>query len=143
MNYTSRNSLRYFCLWLAFVASPSRMAFAAAPPIVHQIALPDGQSWCDDGMINGLFTTVNAFRSTNGNAPLNMSALGMKDAEMRASQVPGIIAANPPGTPAYDPHLGYDTLAASLGYNIVSENLAWITTNPSYIVYTVWQDPSH
>ena len=94
-------------------------------------------------MINGLFAQINAFRSTNGRATLNMSAPGMKDAEMRASQVPAILAANPQGTPGYNPHLGWDTTAASVGYNIINENLAWVTTNPAYIVYVVWQDTYH
>ena len=126
----------YLYLWLAFVISPTTMAFAADPPIVHQIQLQAGQSWCADSMIYGLFAQVNTYRTNNGRAALTMSTLGMKDAEIRATQVPADLAAG-------NPHAGWDTTAASLGYNIVSENLAWITTDPNYIVNAVWQDPLH
>ena len=126
----------YLCLWLAFVISPSTIAFAADPPIVHQIQLQNGQTWCADSMIYGLFAQVNTYRTNNGRAALTMSTLGMKDAEIRATQVPADLAAG-------NPHAGWDTTAASLGYNIVSENLAWITTDPNYIVNAVWQDPLH
>lgn len=125
----------YLYLWLAFVISPTTLAFAQTP-IVHQIALQNGQSWCADSMIYGLFAQVNTYRTNNGRAALTMSTLGMKDAEIRATQVPADLAAG-------NPHAGWDTTAASLGYNIVSENLAWITTDPNYIVNAVWQDPLH
>jgi hypothetical protein len=35
----------------------------AADAITHQITLPSGQSWCDDGMIVGLFNQINTFRT--------------------------------------------------------------------------------
>ena len=143
MKHIFRNSLLYLCLWLAFVPSPSRMAFAADAPITHQITLANGQTWCDDSMINGLFTQVNALRTKAGVAPLNMSTLGMKDAEIRASQFATYMRTTQPGSPGFNPHTGYDTTAASLGYNIVSENLAYISTDPAYIVLAIWQDSLH
>lgn len=115
----------------------------AATPIAHQITLPAGMSWCDDTMINGLFTQVNNFRSQNGVAPLSISTLGMKDAEIRATQFATYMVTNPPGSSGFNPHLGWDTTAASIGYAIVNENLAYITTDPAYVVYAAWQDPLH
>jgi uncharacterized protein YkwD/chitodextrinase len=115
----------------------------AADPIVHQISLPAGMSWCDETFINGLFTQINAYRTQNGIAALKMDPLGMKDAEMRAVQFAQYMAAHPPGSPGFNPHQGYDTTAASLGYDIVSENLAYMTSDPNYIVYAVWQDTLH
>src|SRR5947209_13520521 len=66
----------------------------------------------------------------------------MKDAEMRATQVIAYFTTNPPGSPGFFPHQGYDTTAASLGYGIISENLAW-ALDPYYVVYTVWNDSLH
>lgn len=94
-------------------------------------------------MINSLFDQINAFRSQNGVPVLSMTALGMKDAEMRASQFAAYMQTANPTTPGFNPHQGYDTTAASLGYDIVGENLAFITTDPGYIVGTVWQDSLH
>jgi hypothetical protein len=34
---------------------------------------------------------------------------------------------------------GYDTTAASLGYKIVTENLAYMTIDPAYVVNAAWQ----
>ncbi|MCU1232338.1 MAG: Allergen V5/Tpx family protein [Candidatus Solibacter sp.] len=120
------------------------MPFAyGANPITHQITLPAGMSWCGDDMINGLFTQVNAFRAQNGAAALGSSTLGMKDAEMRAMQFAIYMQTHSPGSPGFDPHQGYDTTAASLGYNLVSENLAYMTIDPVYIVYAAWQDSLH
>jgi uncharacterized protein YkwD len=115
----------------------------AATPIVHQINLPASMSWCSDSMINGLLTEVNGFRARNGAGALNASTLGMKDAEIRATQFAAYMVTNPPGSPGFNPHQGYDTTAASLGYAIVSENLAYISTDPVYIVNYAWQDPLH
>ncbi len=124
----------------------SSVAFAAsadAQNITHQITLPDGVGWCDDSMTNGLFSAINAYRSEQGVPALAINALGMKDAEMRAVQLSAYMATVPPTSPNWDPHQGYDTTAASLGYALVSENLAWGTTDYSYIVNAVWQDPLH
>ena len=115
----------------------------AAGSIAHQINLPAGQSWCDDTMINGLFEQVNALRSQRGVTALNMNSLGMKDAEIRASQFAAYMAVTSLYTPGFNPHQGYDTTAASLGYNLVGENLAYLTSDPWYIVYGVWQDSLH
>lgn len=111
--------------------------------IVHQIALPAGMTWCDDTTINGLFSQINIYRSQNAVAALQMDTLGMKDAELRATQFAAYMQTNPPGSPGFNPHQGYDTTAASLGYNIISENLAYMTSDPSYIVFGVWQDTLH
>ena len=131
--------------WLPVVAGA---ALLLCPPaqgqtISHQIALPAGVSWCDDGMINGLFSQINTFRTSNGVPALGMDQLGMKDAEMRAVQFSAYMAANSPSTPGFNPHQGSDTTAASLGYNWIGENLAYITSDPNYIVNGVWQDSLH
>lgn len=115
----------------------------AAGQIAHQITLPAGMTWCDDTTINGLFSQINIYRSQNGVAALQMDTVGMKDAELRATQFAAYMQTNPPGSPGFNPHQGYDTTAASLGYNIVSENLAYMTSDPSYIVFGVWQDTLH
>jgi len=128
---------------LVVVLSPAGVAIAQDAPITHQITLPSGQTWCDDSMINSLFDTINAFRTANGAPALAMNTLGMQDAELRASQFATYMQTANPQAPGFNPHTGYDTTAESLGYNLVSEDLAYITTDPSYIVYTVWQDPLH
>ena len=115
---------------------------AQAQTITHQIALPSGVNWCEDSMINGLFTEINSFRVKNGLPALKMDSLGMKDAEMRAVQFSAYMAAYKPGTPL-NPHEGFDTTAASLGYDLVGENLAYVTSDPTYIVNGGWQDPLH
>lgn len=116
---------------------------SAADAITHQIALPSSQAWCSDTMINGLFSEINAFRTRNGQAALGASAVGAKDAEMRASQFATYMRTTPAGSPGFNPHQGYDTTAAALGYNLVSENLAYISTDPAYIVNGLWQDSLH
>lgn len=118
-------------------------ASARAQTIVHQITLPAGVTWCDDSMINGLFSDINSFRVGQGVPALAENSLGMKDAEMRAVQLSIYMATNPPNEPGWDPHTGYDTTAAGLGYDLVSENLAWVASDPSYIVDSVWQDSLH
>ena len=110
--------------------------------IVHQITLPSGESWCDDASINAMFTYVNVLRAQNGLPPLAMDSLGMKDAEIRDTQLIDYLNTNPPGSPGFNPHQGYDTTAASLGYNLVSENLAW-AIDPYYVVFSVWNDSLH
>jgi uncharacterized protein YkwD/chitodextrinase len=116
---------------------------AQSAPIEHQIALPAGMTWCSDGMINGLLTELNAFRRQNGLTDLAMDRLGMKVAETRATQFATYMNTTPPGSPGFNPHQGWDTTAASLGYSIVSENLAYMSSDPAYIVYSIWQGPLH
>ena len=141
-----KNRLCHFLICSALLSVvfllTARVEYAAGS-ITHQISLPAGDSWCDDSMINGLFDQINAYRSAYGRPPLRMDSLGMKDAEIRATQFSAYMATNPPGSPGFNPHQGYDTTAASLGYNIVSENLAYMTTSPGYIVYAAWQDSLH
>ena len=132
-----------FCLAATALSLLTLRVGQEASPINHQISLPAGMSWCDDGMINGLFTQVNTLRSQNGVAALSMNTLGMKDAAIRATQFASYVTTNPPGSPGFNPHQGYDTTAASLGYKIVSENLAYMTIDPAYFVYAAWQDPLH
>jgi uncharacterized protein YkwD/chitodextrinase len=136
------NRQQHRCVLFLLIAVSTAIA-QTANPIVHQISLPPGMTWCDDGMINGLFTNVNAFRSQNGVPALSMSPTGMNDAEMRATQFAVYMQTNSPGSPGFNPHQGYDTTAASLGYNIISENLAYMTIDPAYVVYAAWQDPLH
>jgi uncharacterized protein YkwD/chitodextrinase len=114
-----------------------------AQNIAHQIALPAGVTWCDDSMIRGLFDEINALRGSKGLATLKMDSVGMKVAELRAIQFSAYMAANIPGTPGFNPHEGYETTAASLGYDIVSENLAFSSSSPAYVVNVIWQGPLH
>ncbi len=100
-------------------------------------------TWCADGAITGLLAQINLYRAQNGIAPLQMNTLGMKDAEIRATQFAAYMATHSPGMPGFNPHEGYDTTAASLGYNVISENLAYMTSDPAYIVFGVWQDTLH
>jgi uncharacterized protein YkwD/chitodextrinase len=135
---------RYSITFLA-AASLALLGFCgrAEAQITHQISLPSGMTWCDDGMINGLLTQVNNFRAQNGVPALSASTLGMKDAELRATQFATYMQTATPGTPGFNPHQGWDTTAASIGYNVVSENLAYMTIDPGYVVYAAWQDPLH
>src|SRR5690242_5232100 len=92
---------------------------AANAPVSHTLSLPSSQSWCSDAMINGLVSQINTFRTQQGVAALTVSALGMQDADLRASQFATYMRTTTslPGTPGFNPHQGYDTTAASLGYN--------------------------
>jgi uncharacterized protein YkwD/chitodextrinase len=94
-------------------------------------------------MISGLFSQINALRSQKGIPQLTVSSLGMKDAEIRATQFATYMATANPTAPGFNPHDGWDTTAAGIGYNAVSENLAFVTSDPGYIVNSVWQDPLH
>src|ERR1019366_4416385 len=94
-----------FCLAAVALSLLTLRVGQGASPINHQISLPAGMSWCDDGMINGLFTQVNTTRSQNGVAALSMNTLGMKDAEIRATQFASYMTTNPPGSPGFNPHL--------------------------------------
>ena len=143
MSTTIRAGARFLSVWPVLVLLPFGLASAADAPITHQISLPGEQSWCDDTMINGLFAQINTFRSQNGVPSLAMSTLGMKDAEMRASQFATYMLTTAPGSAGFNPHQGYDTTAAGLGYNIVSENLAYASSDPAYIVGSIWQDSLH
>jgi len=137
---TVRNTSYFICLLLALLSSAQTIA---AQAIVHQITLPSNASWCQDSMINGLFTQVNTFRSQNNVPALVMDTVGMKDAEVRATQFAAYMATNSVSEPGFNPHQGYDTTAASLGYQIISENLAYMTSDPAYVVYAAWQDTLH
>lgn len=134
---------RFLCAFALLCLGLSVPGTGVAQTIIHQVTLPAGVTWCDDGMINGLLTQVNAFRGQNGLAGLAMDKVGMKDAEIRAPQFAAYMATHAVGSPGFNPHEGYDTTAASLGYDIVSENLAYLTSDPAYIVYGVWQDTLH
>jgi uncharacterized protein YkwD/chitodextrinase len=114
-----------------------------AQTIIHQVTAPAGTSWCEDALINGLFAQINQDRAQNNVPALSMDPLGMKDADLRAIQFAAYMFTNPPGTLGFNPHQGYDTTAANLGYSIVSEDLAYQNLTPSYIVYLIWQDPLH
>lgn len=129
-------------MFISLAVLPGARPACAQGGINHQISLPPGESWCSDDWINTLFNLINTLRAQNGIPALTMDPVGMKDAEIRATQLIDYLAANPPGSPGFNPHQGYDTLAASLGYNIVGENLAW-ALDPNYIVNSVWQDPLH
>ena len=115
----------------------------AQSPITHIITLPAGMTWCDDTVINGVFSQINALRSQNGVAALNAPTLGQQDAETRATQFAVYMQTHLPTDPGFNPHTGYDTTAASLGYNILGEDLAYLNTDPAYIVNVIWQDPLH
>lgn len=116
---------------------------ATAQAIVHQVALPAGASWCSDSSINGLFTNINTYRAQNSVPALLMDTLGMKDAETRAIQFAAYMQANSPTEAGFNPHQGYDTTVASLGYYLISENLAYEAIDPVEIVFSIWQDPLH
>src|SRR5689334_25069584 len=64
--------------------------------IVHQITLSAGMTWCDDTTINGLLTQINAYRAQNGVPALAADSVGMKDAEIRATQFATYMASNTP-----------------------------------------------
>lgn len=133
---------RFLSLFIVLSAFSVQTAFSQTA-ITHQITLPSGMSWCSDTMINGLVTNVNAYRAQNGVPGLSMSQLGMKDAEIRATQFASYMSTTSPSSPGFNPHQGWDTTAGSLGYNIISENLAYMTTDPGYVVYAAWQDSLH
>jgi uncharacterized protein YkwD len=142
MQHSCAHTRPYLLLLIATLLIAAQTSFGA-DQIAHQITLPAGMSWCDDATITGLLAQVNVYRSQNGVAALQMDALGMKDAEIRATQFAAYMATHSPGTPGFNPHEGYDTTAASLGYNLISENLAYMTSDPAYIVFAVWQDTLH
>jgi uncharacterized protein YkwD len=124
------------------------LAAAWTPPvsaqaIQHQITLPSNMTWCEDGLINGLLNEINGLRAQRGLPALRGDTLGNKVAEMRAVAFAQYMVTNPPGSPGFDPHSGWDTTAASQGYNAVSENLAFSANGPAYVVWALWQGPLH
>jgi uncharacterized protein YkwD len=126
-------------LFLALSFSSSSFADT---PIVHQIALPSGASWCGDTDINTLLRQVNVYRASNGYNALSSDQLGMKDAELRAVQFAQYMQQVPLPSPL-NPHQGWDTTAAGIGYQVLQENLAYITSSPAYIVFAAWNDFLH
>jgi len=119
-------------------------ALAAQPQaIVHQISLPNTMNWCEDSLIRNLFSEINSLRTQRGLPALRSDKLGDKVAELRAVQFANYMATHSTTTPGFNPHQGYDTTAAGVGYNIVSENLAYLSLYPSWIVWSIWQTPLH
>src|SRR5579884_1697131 len=121
----------------------SGMSGSYAQTITHQITLPAASTWCSDTLINGMFSAVNAYRAQAGMPPLLMDTLGMKDAELRVIAFANYMQTASPGTPGFNPHQGWDTTAASIGYKVAGENLAWMSSDPNYIVNAAWQDTLH
>ena len=114
-----------------------------AQPIAHQITLPNTMNWCQDGMINELFSEINGLRVQRGLAALQSDPLGNKVAELRAVQFANYMATHPVNSPGFSPHEGYDTTAAAAGYNLVGENLAYLSMYPKNIVWAIWQNGLH
>ena len=126
-------------LFLALLSSPGSFADT---PIVHQIALPSGASWCGDTDINTLLRQVNIYRASNGYNALSGDQLANKDAELRAVQFSQYMQQVPLPSPL-NPHQGWDTTAAGIGYQVLQENLAYMTSSPAYIVFAAWNDFLH
>jgi uncharacterized protein YkwD len=126
-------------LFLALLSSP--LSFADTP-IVHQIALPSDASWCGDSDINTLLRQVNIYRASNGYNALSSDQLGMKDAELRVVQFSQYMQQVPLPSPL-NPHQGWDTTAAGIGYQVLQENLAYMTSSPAYVVFAAWNDVLH
>ena len=126
-------------LFLALLSSPASFADT---PIVHQIALPSGASWCGDTDINTLLRQVNIYRASNGYNALSADQLANKDAELRAVQFAQYMQQVPLPSPL-NPHQGWDTTAAGIGYQVLQENLAYMTSSPAYIVFAAWNDFLH
>ena len=126
------------CLFLAAAAIA-----AQAQTITHQITLPPTMYWCDDSLIHTLFSEINSLRAKNNLPALRSDKLGNKVAELRAVQFANYMATHAVSSPGFNPHEGYDTTAASVGYNLVSENLAYLSLYPSWIVRSIWQGRLH
>src|SRR5450759_507878 len=138
---TCRTAVGVPVLALALLLSCSPSSVAGTP-IIHQITLPFGATWCSDTDINELLRQVNIFRASNGYGSLSIDTLGMKDAELRVVQFSQYMQQVPLPSPL-DPHQGWDTTAAGIGYHVVQENLAYITSSPLYIVFAAWNDFFH
>jgi uncharacterized protein YkwD len=128
-------------LALSLLLSCSPAAIAGTP-INHQITLPSGATWCNDTDINELLRQVNIFRASNGYSSLPTDPLGMKDAELRAVQFSQYMQQVPLPSPL-NPHQGWDTTAAGIGYQVVQENLAYMASSPAFIVLAAWNDFLH
>ena len=133
-----RSVSTFRCLFLVATA-----VAAQAQTITHQITLPPTMYWCDDSLINTLFSEINALRAKNNLPALRSDQLGNKVAELRAVQFANYMATHSLTTPGFNPHEGYDTTAASVGYNLVSENLAYLSLYPGWIVGSIWQGRLH
>src|ERR1019366_6301013 len=136
---------RYVCIYpvLFVIILLSLATISSAQTITHQVSLPAGQSWCEDSIINGLASTLNGFRVQHGVPALAMNSLGIRDADLRAIQFSQYMQTHTLGSPGFNPHTGYDTTAASIGYPLISENLSYQDMDPNYIVYVGWQDSLH
>jgi hypothetical protein len=88
--------------------------------IAQQITLTAGQNWCDDSLIHGLSNEINGLRSQRGSPALKMDALGMKLAEVRATEFIAYMSAHAPNSPGFNPHTGWDTTASRLGYDAIT-----------------------
>src|SRR5579863_1358782 len=122
------NTTRYVYICLVLLLLLHLSPAIIAQTITHQVPLPAGQSWCPDSIINGISATLNNLRVQKGIPVLANDPLGQKDADLRAIQFSQYMQTNPPGSPGFNPHTGYDTTAASIGYQLIDENLAWQTT---------------
>lgn len=136
------NVNRLFTIAMLPIGLLSTASAGLGQSISHQISLPAGQSWCSDSMINGVFSQINALRVQQGRSTLRMDTLGMKDAEIRAGQFITYMNTHNVGV-GFNPHEGYDTTAASLGYPIISENLAYSISDPASLVATWSSDSLH
>ncbi|MBY0504752.1 MAG: hypothetical protein K2X03_12635 [Bryobacteraceae bacterium] len=134
--YLPISSLRVAFLFAAAVT-------VNAQTIAHQVTLPNSMYWCDDSMIRSLFTEINSLRTDRGLPVLRSDRLGDKVAELRAVQFANYMATHTPNTPGFNPHEGWEATAASVGYNIWSENLAYLSLYPGWIVRSIWQDNLH
>lgn len=120
--------------------APANAGYGQA--ISHQVTLQAGQSWCSDTMITSVLSQINALRVQQRLSTLQMDTLGMKDAELRAGQFINYMYTHTYG-PGFNPHEGYDTTAASLGYPLISENLAYSISDPANLVATWSTDSLH
>ena len=136
------NAYRLFTVAMLPIGFLSTANAGYGQAISHQVTLQAGQSWCSDTMITGVLSQINALRVQQRLSPLQMDTLGMKDAEIRAGQFINYMATHTFG-PGFNPHEGYDTTAASLGYPIISENLAYSISDPASLVAAWSSDGLH
>ena len=136
------NAYRLFTVAMLPIGFLSTANAGYGQAISHQVTLQAGQSWCSDTMITGVLAQINALRVQQRLSPLQMDTLGMKDAEIRAGQFINYMATHTFGR-GFNPHEGYDTTAASLGYPIISENLAYSISDPASLVAAWSSDGLH
>src|SRR5579863_802693 len=117
MKHTVKCVITFIVFVLIFSFSSGNAVYGQT--IIHQVAAPAGQAWCDASIIDGIFNTLNAFRVKNGVPALTLDPLGMEDADLRAIQFSQYMAVHAVGSPGFNPHQGYDTTAASIGYNLI------------------------